>query len=110
MTRRHPSVAAIGLFLAVVGLNLLLTAWAYLYLLLPWLAFGALVLFAWRAVRRHQFAAPGRPRVLRGQVINDQDDAELMRAELARLRDDNAKLRAKVRVLSDLVNGPEARP
>lgn len=47
------------------------------------------------------------PGVIRGQVVSD---ASLDRAELARPRDDNAKLRAKLGVLTDMLNGPVVRP
>jgi apolipoprotein N-acyltransferase len=115
--RRHRDLRFI-----VIGTGLLLgldaVAWALwaAWHTLPWLLAIAVVVVAvrhWHLCRRalawvRTATAPAvSPRVVQGQIVTD---AGRDRAELARLRDDNAKLRAKVRVMSDMLNGPEARP
>jgi hypothetical protein len=113
--KRHPiTVIMIGLAV-LLGLDAiawpLWVAWQLLPVLLPL----AVLVFAckhWRLRSRamawiRQAAAPAaRSRVVQGQVVADSPD----RAELARLRDDNAKLRTKVRMLPEFINGPEIRP
>ena len=83
--------------------------------LLPWLLAGGVALVAWRAgrrtVRRRAVQAPQPPsKVVQGQVVDD-DGRGLDRAELTRLRDENSALKAKCKVLSDMINGgPVMRP
>jgi hypothetical protein len=80
---------------------------------------------AYRRAQRRRGAQPPPLRLVRGHVVSDvptcmhgvpspcgicDAPADLDRAELARLRAENTKLRTKVRVLSDMLNGPEAGP
>jgi hypothetical protein len=61
-----------------------------------------------RAGEFHQ--DPPQPKVLQGQVADD-DGRSLDRAELTRLRNENSALKAKCKVLSDMINGgPVMRP
>jgi hypothetical protein len=114
--KHHPiTVMPIG---TCVLLGLDAVAWALwaAWHVLPWLLAITVAVVACRRWRLHRRALawvrsattpPGPPRVVQGQVVSDTD---LDRGELTRLRDDNAKLRAKVGVLSDMINGSEARP
>lgn len=101
--RRHASLRALAAFLPLMGVLVLLStaeaimrhglAVAVIIVVLPPAAF----LFG-RCQARRTAARPRRP--LGGPSPS---------AELAQLRDENSKLRTKVRVLSELLNGPEAR-
>jgi apolipoprotein N-acyltransferase len=101
-----------------VLLGLDAVAWALwaAWHVLPWLLAIAAAVVACRRWQLHRRAlawvrtasAPAvPPRVLQGEIVTDDGQD---RAELARLRDDNAKLRTKVRVLSDMINGPRRQP
>ena len=97
--RRHHPFALMLLFLAfLITLQVVLHVW-------PLLLIGGAVWLGWRSRHRalSHVSTTAPPPLVQGHV-------DYERAELARLRDDNAKLRAKVRVLSDMINGPEARP
>jgi hypothetical protein len=97
----------------LVGADALLWAAWILVRLLPVLLPAAAAVWACRRWKLHRRASalltgtPGqRPpvRLIASQPVTDA-------VELERLRSDNAKLRTKVRVLSDMLNGePEVRP
>jgi Protein of unknown function (DUF2637) len=103
---RHEFIKLIGglvLFAALVTVVKLVQSGV-----LPWLASGLALWAGWRAARwtarRHAVVSWPR-RAIEGKPLDPDTD----RTETVRLRNDNAKLRAKVRALSDMVNGPEAR-
>jgi hypothetical protein len=103
--RRHRHEAALIIALTPAVLIFAVLAWLLLAALraLPWLLMLAGLVVACRWYRLHR-----RPRASAVRLVASQPDPD--QAELARLRDDNAKLRTKVRVLSDMLTGEDARP
>jgi hypothetical protein len=100
--RHHPILWMLLVLVVLIALQLVLRLWPLL------LAARAvrLVCRLWqprrRAVTQATRTAPPL-RLVQGDVISEDPEARRLRAE-------NAKLRTKVRVLSEFINGPAARP
>jgi hypothetical protein len=107
-----------GLALAVlIALQVVPRLW-------PLLLLAGAGFVAYRVSGHHSVQPTRPPKVLQGQVVTetcvhgvpypcgicDGASSAVDHGEFARLRSDNEKLRTKVRVLSDMINGPDARP
>jgi apolipoprotein N-acyltransferase len=116
--RKHRQVTWI-LAGTVVLLGLDAIAWLLwaAWHLLPWLLAITVAVLACRRWQLHRRvlawvrdagtpAVP--PRVVQGHVTDQA--ADLDRAEVTRLRDQNSAMRKKIQILSETINGPKVRP
>jgi hypothetical protein len=110
--RRHSATATIVVWGAVVVAAdaILWALWETWPLVLSVGAAGVAVVW-WRRHRGNKTLPPRPIPPLRLVASNpDADPDSIDQAELVRLRRDNAKLRRKVAVLAEYINGPEVRP
>lgn len=104
VSRRHSSVRAFAIWLPLMGCLVILAAAEVI------VSRGLVVAVLLVALPPAGYLLGRRHGSRRIRHLDQRPAREKAGDELARLREHNAKLRARVRALSAMINGPEDRP